>query len=150
MQMKHWRQYFAAFFLLSIFLIDVASGKNNGTAAAPIKNLGALQNGGSIKVSWWSTSEDGVSYYEVVRSSDLLGPYLPLPNIKIAPLGDNQFYSIDDNCELFKSQGKFFYYKVRVVLADGSARESDPVSTYYNSTSSAAKRTWGSIKAMFR
>ena len=54
-----------------------------------------------------------------------------------------------DKTDLFKTEDKLFCYKVKAV-GTGFSQTSSSRSVIYSNTSSAAKRTWGSIKAMFR
>ncbi len=150
--MKAGQKYFFATTFLLIVLCTTVLAQGSGLNAAPIKDLGAKQNGNSIRVTWTSGSESGIKYYEVYRSTENASPFNICVRANIPLLGDNQLYTIDDNCDLYKTEGSFYYYKVRAVYSsDGSdGAFSDAVGTSYSSASSAAKRTWGSIKAMFR
>ena len=133
-------------FKAAIFLILVATtviAQSNGLSSAPIKGLGASQSGNVIVVTWTSESEAGIKHYELWRDG------VPVRD-DIPPLGSYQVYSVNDNKELYKTAGNIFYYKVRAVYSDASSLESATIPVSYSSSSSAAKRTWGSIKAMFR
>jgi hypothetical protein len=147
--MKSEYKYFCIWIVLLLIFGGIVFAQNGVINSAPVKNLGAAQSGNSIKISWQSESEYGVRHYQIYRSSDKAGPFTCVRD-NISCLGSYQVYTIDDNTDLFKTHGRFFFYKVRAILIDGSFKESVAVSTYYSSTSSTAKRTWGSIKAMFR
>jgi hypothetical protein len=146
--MKVLQKYLIAFVSLTFVLSFSVSGQTQ----VPIKDgsLGAKQWGSCIKVTWISESENGINHYEVYRSTVKDGSFTDCVKDNIAPQGDNHSYSIDDNCELFKTESSMYYYKIKGVYSDDSGIFSDAVGTVYSSTSSTAKRTWGSIKAMFR
>jgi hypothetical protein len=106
--------------------------------------------GGGVRVSWTSGSESNVDHYEIYRRTGYSGPFTCVRG-NISLLGDGHDYTIIDTYDLFKTNGTLFQYKMRVVYLNGSMWEnSTPISASYNSTSSTAKRTWGSIKSMFR
>jgi hypothetical protein len=112
--------------------------------------VGAVTVGNSIQVNWKSGSESGISYFAVYRSLSLEGPYNNCIQDHIGCKTDKN-YLIYDNNDLFKTSAKWFYYKVKAFDASGNiVAESDGVGTYYSGTMSTARRTWGSIKAMFR
>jgi hypothetical protein len=149
MQMKSGQIYFFTSALLFFVFVGSMLAQTNDVNSAPIKDLRAAPSVGIIKISWKSESESGVDHYELHRSNSNSGTFNCIRD-NISRLGDYQTYNIDDNCDLFKTEGTLFQYKVRVVMSDGSFKDSNIISTYYSSTSSTAKRTWGSIKAMFR
>ncbi|HAL57407.1 MAG TPA: hypothetical protein DCP63_13300 [Bacteroidetes bacterium] len=106
---------------------------------------------GHIKVSWQTEDETGVMRFEVWRSQivgGVLGDFMKVGSIEQSSLrGNNSSYEFVDQ-SVFKTAGNVFAYKVRVVFQSGAIFDSDITRT--SSTTSAAKRTWGSIKAMFR
>ena len=61
--------------------------------------------------------------------------------------GNNSSYEFVDK-SAFKVTGGLYQYKVRVINGQVPAPETDIVTVSH--LTSAAKRTWGSIKAMFR
>jgi hypothetical protein len=136
-------------FLALTFSVEQMAAQSSSVNGSSIE-VGAKQYGSSIRVNWKSGSEsESVSYYAVYRSSTEGGPYTTCIQSYIA-WTSNKEYLIDDNSDLFKTSGKLFYYKVEAVDASGKVITSGVAITLYNSTSSTAKRTWGSIKAMFR
>jgi hypothetical protein len=143
--MKVASRYILIAFVAFGFAITIAQTNTS------VKNLGAVQIGNFIRVTWKSSLENGVDHYEVYRSTEASGTFADCIQDNIRCKGDNQSYSLDDTRDLFKTTGKVFFYKIKVVGAGGIIlSETSPVVTSFNSTSSAAKRTWGSIKAMFR
>ena len=114
--------------------------KDNSVAATPT-SLG-------IKVVWMTVSETNVSSFEVWRAAIISGNIQEFTRVtSVDPHGSGIEYEWTDTAP-FKTSSNFFAYKVRVVFFDGSISESVIVKS--SPLSSTAKRTWGSIKAMFR
>jgi hypothetical protein len=128
--------------LLIFLLIAFCSLVSAQTSAPKIISVSA-QNDGTILISWRFDLDNSVDHYEINRSTDVNGTF---GHIGDAPKGTLYFI---DKTDLFKTTSKYFCYKVTAVGL-GDSRTSDIMGVLYNSTSSAAKRTWGSIKAMFR
>ena len=103
------------------------------------------QSDGTIIISWTVDSETGVDHYEIYRSTSNVGQFLKIGDQKCG------VFEFKDT-GLFKTSVKYFCYRVIAMGTDETFRsQSAIVGTLYNDgTSSAAKRTWGSIKAMFR
>ena len=100
---------------------------------------------GYIRVEWTINSEAGIDHYEIWRSSGSSEPIL------IGNVQRGNFYFEDKN-NLYKTVDQYFKYKVKAISgANGSILgQSGIVGTHFYYTSSTYKRTWGSIKAMFR
>ena len=113
------------------------------------RSLGASSKNGNVSVVWQTVSETNVVMFEVWRA-----PISPQGAIQdftfagsVSPHGVGREYEFIDQAP-FKVATNLFAYKVRVVFQDGTSAESEIVRTA--ALSSTAKRTWGSIKAMFR
>jgi hypothetical protein len=130
------------YFLLIILLVIFSSLISAQTSAPQITGV-SVQSDGTILINWTIGSENGVGHYEIYRSADVNGTF---NHIGDAPKGT--LYFVDKN-DLFKTASKYFCYKV-IAVGSGDSRSSNIMGVLYNSTSSAGKRTWGSIKAMFR
>lgn len=102
--------------------------------------------GGNIVVRWTSQYESGVEHYIVLRRSASTNDFVQVGRVE--PLGDGREYEFVDRT-VFKNSDAVFQYRVRVINGQNPAPETEIVSVSY-STSSTARRTWGSIKAMFR
>lgn len=64
--------------------------------------------------------------------------------------GTSSVYTLEDT-DIFKATDRMLEYEIRAVNAEGRVVESIPLKTLFPSgLTSAARRTWGSIKAMFR
>jgi hypothetical protein len=109
----------------------------------------ARSSNGDIILTWSTADESGVQRFEVLRASwggsgwsnfDVVGTVDQLK-------GNNSTYEYIDK-SAFKTTAGIYGYRVRVINGQSPAPETDIVTVSH--VSSAAKRTWGSIKAMFR
>jgi hypothetical protein len=136
--MKAGQKYF-----LLVALILIVSGMMFAENSTTM-NIGVKQeNDGTMKISWSIGSEDGIDHYAIFRSIGGSGQFGHIGDV---PRGT---WSFSDN-DLFKTSGKYFRYKVIALRADQTIVCQSEVGASYSSTSGITKRTWGSIKAMFR
>jgi hypothetical protein len=108
-------------------------------------SLSASSNGEVILVRWLSDDETGVVSYEIERRSGVSGQFFLLTTI--APRGNNQPYEYVDH-SAFNIMESIYQYQVKVVLASGSPVYYGPITVRHYVSN--VRRTWGSIKAMFR
>jgi len=119
------------------------------TALAGVIREGTLQatsDDNNITVQWSSTDESSVKLYEIERRSSANGDFAYLASLQ--KKGSNSFYQFVDK-SAFKTTGTVYYYRIKVVYSNDSFEYSSEVSVPHN-VSSVSKRTWGSLKAMFR
>ena len=103
---------------------------------------------GGVLVQWSSSDESGVKRFDILRAQVIRDGVSDFRVVgSLDPQGSGKSYQFIDR-EAFKSTGSVFAYKVRQVYLDDSFVDSDQVKTQV--ASSTAKRTWGSIKALFR
>jgi hypothetical protein len=134
--MKAGQKYF-----LLVGLILIVSGMMFAQNS-PTMNVGVKQeNDGTMKISWSIGSEDGIDHYAIFRSAGNTGQFSHIGDV---PRGT---WSFSDN-DLFKTSGKYFHYKVIALRADATIVCQSEVGASYST--GIGKRTWGSIKAMFR
>jgi hypothetical protein len=107
----------------------------------------AYSNGTDIIVDWRTVQESGVARFEILRRVGTEGEFLPVGLVN-ARRADNSTYEFIDR-QVFKSSGGIYQYQVQVILESGQRLPPTPAVTVSH-LSSAARRTWGSIKAMFR
>ncbi len=105
----------------------------------------ANSNGSDIIVRWTSENESGVQEFVVVRRAGIDGEFVPVATL--ATKGDHSSYEYIDR-SVFKANTGVFQYRIRVMNGQTPAPESEIVTVSH--VSSTARRTWGSIKAMFR
>jgi hypothetical protein len=115
-------------------------------AGVIVSNLTASSSGSNIDVNWKSVDESGVQRYEVLRRAGADGDFLAV-GIVDQLKGNGALYTFADK-SVFKTTEGYFQYKIRIINGQNPAPETEIVGVSH--LSSAAKRTWGSIKAMFR
>jgi len=98
----------------------------------------------NIKLEWQTGEENNLQKFVIERKTPQ-GSFAEVGII--TPKGSNSYYTfIDQNT--YKTNDFIFIYRLKIVDNNGQI-------TYYNETTvyhsiSGVKRTWGSIKAMFR
>ncbi|PJB00286.1 MAG: hypothetical protein CO128_00990 [Ignavibacteriales bacterium CG_4_9_14_3_um_filter_30_11] len=95
-------------------------------------------------IRWTTAQETNISKYIIERRSPQ-GPFIEL--VTINPTGSNSSYEYKDK-GAYKTNDILFIYRLKIVDIDNTITYSDERSISLNV--SGVKRTWGSIKAMFR
>jgi|SRR3989339_464403 len=104
----------------------------------------AKNEGDNVRVEWKTSDEKNVKEFLVERKT-YQGEFNVLESVK--PLGPNSSYSfLDQNA--YKVSDVIFIYRIKIVDNDNSVSYTKEVSVSHNI--SGVRRTWGSIKAMFR
>ncbi|MGQ9799943.1 MAG: hypothetical protein ACUVRG_11785 [Ignavibacterium sp.] len=124
-----------------LFLILIASVY----AGAFIQSITARSDGENIIVEWKTGEEtSSLSKFVVERKT----PHNGFVEIgTVTPKGSNSFYTFVDN-KIFKGNDYIFTYRLKIVDNNSQVSYSSEVSVSHSI--SGVKRTWGSIKAMFR
>jgi hypothetical protein len=131
--------------ILTVFLAVLIVGT---VSAIIIKDRPTAQsNGSNVVVRWTTVDETGVEGFQVLRRNGFTGDFATITGSIISPKGNNSTYEFTDS-DVFKTSSGLFQYKVRILNGQNPAPETEIVSVSH--VSSAARRTWGSIKAMFR
>jgi hypothetical protein len=123
--------------LLTVAGISVAGGIRDGS-------LTAYSNGSTITIRWVSEDETSTTGYVIERKSGIDGAFIRLTETPIVPKGSGASYEFVDNTA-FRTTDSFYQYRITAV---GSG--ADPYYVSVNHRVSGVRRTWGSIKAMFR
>lgn len=124
-----------------IFLILIASVY----AGAFIQSITARSDGENIIVEWKTGEESSsLSKFVVERKTPNNG-FVEIGTV--TPKGSNSFYTFVDN-NIFKGNDYIFTYRLKIVDDNSQVSYSSEVSVSHSI--SGVKRTWGSIKAMFR
>jgi hypothetical protein len=106
----------------------------------------ARSDGSSITIHWDSDDETGIVGYEIARKAGWDGQYIVLvPSYK--GKGSNQPYDFVDETA-FRTSATFYKYRITAIYTNGA--RSDPYEIGVSHPVSSVRRTWGSIKAMFR
>ena len=106
-------------------------------------SLSAFSNGSGIVVRWISDDEQDVRGYKVERRAGADGAFMQLTDPYIACKGGGSAYEFVDNTA-FRVSDNLYQYRI-TAIGNGN--------TYYVTVThniSSVRRTWGSIKAMFR
>jgi len=126
-------------FLVTLLLIATVY------AGAYIEYFHARSESDDIRLEWQTGEETNLQKFIVERKTPQ-STYTELATVN--PKGNNSYYSFTDQ-NAYKSNDIIFVYRLRIVDNNNLASYSADVSVSH-SISSVYKRTWGSIKAMFR
>ena len=101
-------------------------------------------DGEDIRIEWKTQDEVNLQHFKIERKT----PQSSFVDITtIQPKGSNSYYTFLDQ-SAYKSNNLLFIYRLKIVDANGQVSYSNEVSVSHSV--SGVKRTWGSIKAMFR
>ena len=100
--------------------------------------------GEDVLLEWQTSAEVNLKHFVIERRT-IQNPYIELATVE--PKGNNSFYSYLDEAA-YKTAELVFIYRLKIVDNDGATSFSREVTVSHNV--SGVKRTWGSIKAMFR
>ena len=101
-------------------------------------------DGEDIRLEWKTQEELNLQHFKVERKT----PQSSFVDIAtIQPKGSNSYYNYLDQ-SAYKAENILFVYRLRIVDNSGQVSYSNEVSISHSV--SGVKRTWGSIKAMFR
>ncbi len=104
----------------------------------------ARSEGDNVKLEWRTGEEHNVQHFIVERKT-ISGNFIDVATITAK--GSNSYYTYVDE-SAYKSQDLIFIYRLKIVSENNSTTFSSEVSVSHSI--SGIKRTWGSIKAMFR
>lgn len=114
-------------------------------AGAYIQYFQGRSENDNIKLEWQTAEEVNLQKFVIERKT-LQSSYGEIATIY--PKGDNSYYSyIDQNA--YKATTNVYGYRLKIVDNNNQASYSQEI-TISHSISSIYKKTWGSIKAMFR
>lgn len=99
----------------------------------------------NIVLSWQTGEENNIDYFGVERKTP--GSSYVLID-KVLPKGDNSSYTYTDK-NIYKANDDLYIYRIAIHEMNSSNVTYSAEVSVTNSLSSV-KRTWGSIKAMFR
>ncbi len=132
--------------LRSVVVLLVLAGLALGSDIIRQGTLNAYSNGANIIVQWGTTDESQVAHFYVQRSTSSNDGFQDISSA-ITPKGSYSTYEFTDY-SAFKTTASIYFYKIRIEGKDGSSSFSDVKSVTHSVSS--VRRTWGSLKAMFR
>jgi hypothetical protein len=127
------------FITLLTFLLSISV-----FAGAFIDFFHAKSEDGKVKLEWKTAEESNVQKF-VIERKPVRGDFVPIGEIQ--PKGNHSFYTYYDE-NAFKTSDVVYIYRLKIVDNDGSSSYSKERTVTHSI--SGVKRTWGSIKAMFR
>ncbi len=125
--------------IFSILLFVVALN-----AAAFIDYFQGHSEGDDIILEWKTAEEVNLDKFVIERKTPQ-SSYIEIANVE--PKGSNSTYKFRDE-SAYKTEDLVFTYQLKIVDNDGKISKSSEITVSHNV--SDVKRTWGSIKAMFR
>jgi len=126
-------------FLVTLLLIATVY------AGAYIEYFHARSESDDIKLEWQTGDESNLQKFVIERKTPQ-SSYAEIATVN--PKGSNSYYSFTDQ-NAYKTNDIIFIYRIKIVDNNNLVSYSADVSVSH-SISSVYKRTWGSIKAMFR
>ncbi|MBP8976024.1 MAG: hypothetical protein KBG83_04835 [Bacteroidetes bacterium] len=105
----------------------------------------ASNAGDNIIIRWKTGDESRVSEFQILRSGGQGSVFAQVGTVN--PKGNNSSYEFEDR-SVFKTETSVYNYRIAVVFNDNTRSLSSTITVSH--LSSTARRTWGSIKAMFR
>ncbi|MEX2117777.1 MAG: hypothetical protein WEB37_12910 [Bacteroidota bacterium] len=120
-------------------------------SAEVFKGTPTRVQGSNMTIRWETSDETPASAFVVVRREFRSGGMGPWEEVgRLVASRASSVYTMED-AGVFKSADRILEYEVRAVNTEGRVVESVRLTTILStSLTSAARRTWGSIKAMFR
>lgn len=115
-----------------------------GGATIPQNGFTAYSSNGDIQIRWQTSSETNVKQFVVERKTQT-SDWIEIATLN--PEADRFYEYVDQN--VFKTNDNIYYYRIKIVDKDGSISYTNEISVLH-STATSVKRTWGSIKALFR
>jgi hypothetical protein len=113
-------------------------------AGAFLIEFNAYSESENIVVNWQTGDENNLKHFVVTRKMENVS-YSDIATVDSK--GSGSFYSyIDEN--VYKATGSVYTYQLKIVDNDGAVSYSNEMTVMSNV--SGVKRTWGSIKALFR
>jgi hypothetical protein len=136
-----------------LLIIAIICFSLNARAASVIRDgsLEGRSDGNNITVQWATDDESGVKEFSIERRAGTSGDFIEIGTL--TPKGNGSFYEFIDQ-SAFKAgstpdiAADLYQYRLRIINTDNTFSYSSVISVSH--TVSSVKRTWGSLKAMFR
>jgi len=124
------------FFILVLFVVTLFAG-------AFVQDFRGYNEGEDIRIEWETGEETNLKHFIIERKTTESN-YIEIATIQSK--GSNSFYSYLDE-SAYKQNDFVFIYRLKIEENNGLYSYSKPITV---SPVQGFKRTWGSIKAMFR
>ena len=132
------------FLQLTLLVLCLAAFSSQGSVRMSYFRI--VEEGGDLVISWQTEEESEVREYELQRMTRFTnGQFVKVD--ALSPHGTGKAYLYRDE-QIFKSTSEQVDYRLEVIYNDGVRQQLAREQVNYTST--AIRRTWGSIKAMFQ
>jgi hypothetical protein len=130
------------YLVIKIFLILIIVSV--AFAGAYLDYFQAKSQGDNVQVEWKTGDETNINHFSLQRKT----PQTSFVEITtVQPKGSNSTYSFIDQ-SIYKTNDVIFIYQLKII--DNNMQTSFSNEASVSPNISGIKRTWGSIKAMFR
>ncbi len=135
------------YFLIAFAVFLMAFAPSSSVTFSDVR--GTSQSDG-ILIQWSTSQEDGVKDFSVVRVSPVDQSYSQVATVTAT--GAGSVYQVVDKAIYKASSASVFVYRILAMSGSTEIASSSYITVTYefSGLSGVAKRTWGSIKAMFR
>ncbi len=117
-------------------------------AGAVIKDFSGEAGMNKVKLKWVVTAENSVDGYRILRKfNGTIFEEIAFIRPQVSGDAEKKYEYVDES--VFKTAGRTCHYKLQIVNKDKSTVDYGQIVTV-SPQISAARHTWGSIKAMFR
>lgn len=117
-------------------------------AGAYFNSISGRSDGNKVYIDWETGAEVNVAYYVVEKKTPSTSFYVLSDNI--TPKGDNSRYEFVDGSMGKLNDDDIYIYRVAIYDKSDLSNPSYSKSITVSHSMTFVKRTWGSIKAMFR
>lgn len=131
-------------FFTIILLVSIASQVGLLSAGAFLTFFQARSDGDDVVLEWQTGNETNLKQFVIERKSTE-SSYIEIAEVQ--PKGSNSFYEYNDQ-SAYKITDAVYIYRLKIEDNDGAVSYSQEISIAHKVSS--VKRTWGSIKALFR
>ncbi len=131
--------------LILILFVTLVWASVSSAQVIRLSSLQAYSDGSNIVLRWNTEDETNVEKFNIERRSGRTGNFIQIASIN--PKGVSLYEYIDNTA--FRSTATIYQYIIKIKFSSGiPEQEIGPVTVSHSVNS--VKRTWGSIKAMFR
>ncbi len=115
-------------------------------ASANLVMFNAHSEGDNIVLTWQTAAENGTFEFVIQRRS-VDGAFVDIDRVRAK--GDNSFYTYVDE-DVFAKDAHLFVYRLKMTNFNPNVPPTYSEEVAVSHNVSSVKRTWGSIKALFR
>jgi hypothetical protein len=131
--------------IITVLLLILCGFTIASTQVVKLSTLQAYSDGSVITLRWNTEDESNVTNFVIERRVSTSGAFIELTSLN--PKGSSLYEFVDKTA--FRSTATLYQYQIKVRFSNGNSEQIiGPISVSHSVNS--VKRTWGSIKAMFR